>query len=187
MIHIKKSKKTERQMDRGLLLIGGITLAIILLGGSLLYVLDKNDSGRQLAASFSGTDADVVSAAGVHWHPELAIYIHGQKQEIPADIGIGPQYANNRWYDPMMQMTDIHTHDTSGILHWEVMQGPTKKGHARLGNFFEIWGKPFNRQTLFDNANGKDGTLTMKVNGKPSQAFEQYIVRDKDRIEIRFE
>src|SRR3989344_8320277 len=34
-------------------------------------------------------ESDIVSRTGFYWHPELAIYVKGQKQEIPANIGIG--------------------------------------------------------------------------------------------------
>ncbi|GAC1371201.1 MAG: hypothetical protein NVSMB39_4760 [Candidatus Saccharimonadales bacterium] len=85
--------------------------------------------------------ADVVSQQGIHWHPVLSIYIKGVKQDVPANIGFGNQYSKSKWYDPMMNMTDFHTHDNSGTLHWEVMEGPVTKDHVKLGTFFSVWGK----------------------------------------------
>ena len=38
-------------------------------------------------------EGEIVSQGGVHWHPVLSIDIKGIKQEIPANIGIGMQYA----------------------------------------------------------------------------------------------
>lgn len=151
-----------------------IVITIIVIAAvAFLAIGSKPEAMPRL--SFEGSLDEVVSQEGVHYHPELTIVIKGQKQEIPADIGIGSQYKNNRFYDPMMNMTDIHTHDSSGTLHWEVMEGPTKKGHLRLGNFFEIWEKPF-------NANVK-----MLVNGEINQEFDNYLVKDEDRIEIIYE
>ncbi len=131
--------------------------------------------------------AEVISKTGIHWHPQLAIYIKGQKQEIPANIGIGKQYASSKWYDPMMSMTDFHTHDSSGELHWEVMEGPVTKDHVTLKAFFEVWGKTFNANQILDARDRADGTVKMFVNGQPNTKFEDYQVKDKDRIEIRYE
>ena len=133
------------------------------------------------------TDPNIVSAIGIHWHPHLTIFIKGQQQVIPADIGIGYQYRASRFYMTDMQMTDIHTHDDSGTLHWEVMAGPVKKDDVRLGDFFEIWGQPFSSTQILGYRNGPDGTVKMTVNGQPNTDFQNYLVKDKDNIEIRFE
>ncbi len=87
----------------------------------------------------------------------------------------------------MMNMTDFHTHDTSGEIHWEVMQGPVTKDHVALKAFFEVWGKPFNSNQIMDAKNGPDGTVKMTVNGQPNNEFENYQVKDKDKIEVRYE
>lgn len=132
-------------------------------------------------------EGEIVSRGGVHWHPELAIYIKGQKQVVPANIGIGMQYAGYPRFDPMMKMTDMHTHDESGTLHWEVMKGPVTKDDVRIGSFFRVWGKTFSKDCIFDSCNGPDGTVKMFVNGKENAEFENYLVNDKDKIEIRYE
>lgn len=148
---------------------------------------NTGDQMEKLSSSFQGEDAQTISQSGVHWHPELSIYIKGQKKEIPKDLGIGSVYSDHLFYDPMMQMTDIHTHTSDGILHWEVMSGPVKKGHARLKAFFGIWGKTFNANQIFDYQNGQEGTVKMFVNGQESSEYENYVVKDKDKIEIRYE
>ena len=160
-----------------------IALAVITTG--LLY--NKKPKPTVAPAQQSVASSDVVSKTGIHWHPQLAIYIKGKKQVIPANIGIGKQYASSKWYDPMMSMTDFHTHDTSGELHWEVMEGPVTKDHVTLKAFFEVWGKPFNSNQILDVKNGPDGTVKMFVNGQPNTEFENYQVKDKDQIEIKYE
>lgn len=85
-------------MDKGILIIGGVTILVVV----GIIVASQNDKMTKLSNSFRGTDAEVISEQGVHWHPELAIYIRGQKQEIPNNIGIGSQYSNQPFYDPMM-------------------------------------------------------------------------------------
>ena len=130
---------------------------------------------------------EVISKAGIHWHSELKIIIKGKIITIPANIGIGMQYAGYPLYDPMMMMTDIHTHDDSGTLHWEIMEGPVKKEDVRLANFFAVWAKKFDKNCIFEFCNGPEGKVTMSVNGKENTEFQNYLVDDKDKIEIRYE
>lgn len=125
----------------------------------------------------SPVSGDVVSQRGIHWHPELSVYVKGIRQEIPPNIGIGEQYRDHPTYDPMMKMAAIHTHDSSGTLHWEVMDSmaPVTKSMVKLGAFLSIWGKTFGGQPV------------MAVNGKPNSELFNYLVKDKDKIEIRYE
>src|SRR5712692_11320231 len=139
-----------------------IAVAVVALGAAtagLLY--DKKPKASTANTQQAVASNDIVSKTGIHWHPRLTIYIKGQKQEIPANIGIGKQYANSKWYDPMMDMTDFHTHDNSGTLQWEVMDGPVTKEHVQLKAFFEVWGKTFNANQIFDVKNGSSGTVKM--------------------------
>lgn len=77
--------------------------------------------------------ADNVPLA-VHHHFRLAILIDGRDQTIPDRIGIvGRDEA-----DP------IHTHDSSGLIH---IESPVPRDF-RLGDFFAIWGQPFDRESV---------------------------------------
>lgn len=164
-------------MKKSLVITGIFVVVLITLG---IYLSQDNSKSQVLSE-------DVVSEEGIHWHPHLTIYTKGQQQEIPLNIGIGTQYVNSPLYDPMMSMTDMHTHDNSGTLHWEAMQGPVKKDDVKLGVFFKIWGKQFSSNCIFDNCNGKDGSVKMIVNGKDNAEFENYQIKDKDDIVIKFE
>jgi hypothetical protein len=159
-------------------------IAIVVIGAGWFYSRSKSSTTNTQRSAQTG---EIVSSTGIHWHPQLSIYIKGQKQVIPANIGIGKQYANSKWYDPMMSMTDFHTHDTSGELHWEVMEGPVTRDHVTLKAFFEVWGKTFNANQIFDAKNGPDETVKMTVNGQPNTEFNNYQVKDKDKIEVRYE
>ena len=119
-------------------------------------------------------DTDIVSKKGLHWHPELSIEIKAQKQEIPTDIGIGVVH------------NPIHTHDASGTIHIE-MEGLVTKDSIKLGQFFKVWEKQFNSNCIFDFCNGPSGAVKMFVNGKESTEFENYLMQDKDKIEIKYE
>ena len=65
--------------------------------------------------------------------------------------------------------------------------GLVKESDLRLGRFFEIWGKTFSQDCIFDKCAGPQNQLTMLINGKENFEFESYIMRDGDKIEIIFE
>lgn len=143
---------------------------IVILVGAVIFLSKESKS--------SVPKEDVLASNGIHWHPKLAITIDGKKQEIPANIGIGGAVHQ-----------EIHTHDQDakdGVVHLE-MQGVVAKSDTKLGNFFRIWGKEFSSTKLFDKTNGPDGTVKMIVNGKENSEFENYLMRDGDKIEIKYE
>lgn len=139
----------------GVATIIGIT--VLLLGGVAL--LPKAPTG----------EGDAV-AAGLHWHPELQIFVDGEKQQIPANIGLG-----GGGHQP------IHTHTEDveqGVLHFE-FGGVAYTGDLRLGNFFRIWGNK-DMQAAF-------GTLEqMIVNGEENSEFGEYVVQSEDKIELHY-
>jgi hypothetical protein len=72
-----------------------------------------------------------VSALGAegtveHIHQHLDIFVNGKHMTVPALIGI---------YDSQY-ITELHTHDTSGVMHVE----SPKKRNFTLGQFFGVWG-----------------------------------------------
>lgn len=169
-----------------------ITIAVagVIIGGIFLIgrAPARNEIADKTASLATNENADeVISQKGIHWHPDLSITIKGERQSIPSNIGIGMQFAGYPQYDSMMMMTDMHTHDASGQLHWEVMEGPVKKEDIRLGQFFAVWGKKFTNSCIFEKCNGTEGRVIFKINGKDNPDFENYLVQDKDKIEIVFE
>ena len=112
-------------------------------------------------------ESDIISKAGFHWHPKLAIYVKGEKQEIPTNIGIGAVHQQ------------IHTHEdaTEGVIHLE-FQGLVRKQDIVLSQFFKNWGK---------DINSFGANIKMTVNGKENTEFENYIMQDKDKIELRYD
>jgi hypothetical protein len=61
-----------------------------------------------------------------HIHQHLDIFVDGKHVTVPALIGI---------YDSQY-LTELHTHDTSGVMH---VESPTKRDFT-LGQFFGVWG-----------------------------------------------
>lgn len=119
-------------------------------------------------------ESDIVVRQGLHWHPELAISVKGVRQDIPEGIGLG------------LTEHGIHTHDATGVIHLE-FPGLVRKDDTRLGEFFRVWGKRFDASCLFEYCNGPDGKVTLSVNGQENGEFGDYLMRDKDKLEIRYE
>ncbi|MEK6843869.1 MAG: hypothetical protein AABX83_00425 [Nanoarchaeota archaeon] len=113
-----------------------------------------------------GTHQDVK----LHIHSELRIVIDGEEQFIPANIGVLPGI-----------MRPVHTHDATGEIH---MEGPCQRDF-KVGEFFQVWGKEFSSQCIFDKCIDK-GELKIIVNGIQNNEFENYIMRDDDNIVIEY-
>ncbi|HLF53926.1 MAG TPA: hypothetical protein VI544_01990 [Candidatus Nanoarchaeia archaeon] len=109
--------------------------------------------------------------AKLHIHSKLNILINGKQERIPANIGISPGV-----------MRPLHTHELDNEIHNE---GPCARDF-KVGEFFEVWGKRFNSECIFDYCTN-NGTLTMEVNGKNSDLFGDYVMRDDDIIKILYE
>jgi len=136
-------------------------------------------SGGLIAAAIAGivwyavtrppiSESEIVSRTGFHWHPELTIYVNGEKQEIPANIGIGGVH----------QPIHTHTEDAArGVIHME-FQGLVRKEDATISRFFDIWGKDTKSFGSFSK---------MIVNGQENTEFENYVMRDRDKIELYYE
>lgn len=154
---------TERKIFLGI----GVFTILAFAGGVFLV-------SRQDSKTSSVLGEQVISRSGMHWHPHISIFIKGEKQEIPSNVGIGAIHQ------------PIHTHDATGELHLE-FSGVVTKDDVRLGKFFKIWGKQLSSSCIFDKCNGEEGKVKLLVNGKENQEFEKYEMKDKDRIEIRYE
>jgi len=124
----------------------------------------------QIASVLAQPDDSVVSETGIHWHTELAIIIKGQPLLLP----------------PNLSGNDIGTQDSSGKIHWGP-SGRVTQSQLRLGIVFQTWGRPFNSSQILDKQNGPDGTVKMTVNGEPNTEFANYVIKDGDKIEIRYE
>jgi hypothetical protein len=70
----------------------------------------------------------------IHIHQHLDIFVNGKPQVVPANIGI---------YDGQF-LTELHTHDPSGILH---VESPTRR-QFDLGQFFGVWGVRLNADCI---------------------------------------
>ncbi|PIT91222.1 hypothetical protein COU17_01180 [Candidatus Kaiserbacteria bacterium CG10_big_fil_rev_8_21_14_0_10_49_17] len=143
-------------MKNAALIGGGI---VVLLG--LLYVLSL--AGR-------GPQENLVSPNGLHWHPTMTIYVDGEKQPIPANIGlVGRHYP-------------MHTHIEDvgdGVIHFE-FGGKVYRDDLRLKHFFSVW-----NGMMVENAFGR--LNRMLVNGEEITEYGEYVVNQNDAIELFYE
>lgn len=167
--HQKKLEEQKRAQRKRTFKKASKLGAIIIIFGAIVTALSW-----YIAKQPQTPASDVISKSGIHWHPELTISIKGQKQDIPANIGLG------------VTEQSIHTHDATGTLHLEI-QGLVTREDIKLGRFFKIWGKQFNSNCIFDSCNSPNGKVKMLINGKENNEFENYPMQDKDKIEIRYE
>lgn len=154
--------------EKKIIIIGTIVTILIVVGA--IFLLSKGET-------VNVPKDQIVTQQGLHWHPRLTVLIKGEKQEIPANFGLGAVHL------------PIHTHaadSKEGVLHME-MSGLVTKDETKLGKFFQLWGKQFNSNCIFDKCNGSDGIVRMTVNGQETNEFENYLMKDGDKIEVRYE
>lgn len=153
----RKNKGRERLFWIGLAVIGaGVFIALIVMASA------KEPPGRS-----------------DHWHARYAVIVCG----VPR-----PQF-------PFTQ-GGIHTHG-DGVIHSHPHNRSEMGRNANLGRFFASAGVVFARDriefpdgTRYRNGDrcpdGNAGMLRLLVNGKPSDAFDRYVPRDRDTIVIEF-
>jgi hypothetical protein len=90
----------------------------------------------------------------MHIHEHLDIVVNGRVLHgLPAYIGINLQ---------AQFIAELHTHDTSGIIH---VESPTVRTFT-LGNFFDVWGLRFSSRCLGSYCAKGAKVIWAFVNGK---------------------
>lgn len=134
-------------------IIGSILLVGVL-GGLLWW-----------SAALQTNDPEVVSAKGIHWHPELKVFVKGVAQPVQQNLGLGAVHS------------PLHTHEDLPIVHLE-FEGLVKKQDITLGKFFTLWGK---------DIRSLGTTLRMTVNGVENTEYENYVFKEGDKIELFYD
>ncbi|MHB1488691.1 MAG: hypothetical protein ACYCZM_14290 [Acidimicrobiales bacterium] len=106
--------------------------------------------------------AAAVVAAGLHMlssegqvehiHIHLDVIVNGQAVPVPAGIGIDQS---------TQQISPVHTHDASGIIH---IESPTLTSYT-LGEFFSEWAQPLTATNLGPIQATSSEELRFYVNG----------------------
>jgi len=158
-LKIEQSKKTKAQKHIWVWVVAIIAVAVI--GFGIYRYLFTGPVDGNLASD--PLKSCVNHTGGMHIHPNINISIDGIAQEIPANIGIS-----------VACMRPLHTHDSSGTIHVEF----PRQHDFRLGDFFTLWDRPFNKEGY---------SVVMTVNGGENTEYENLILKDGDRIELNYE
>lgn len=98
-----------------------------------------------------------------HIHPTLTIFIDGDEETIPANLGIEGSC-----------MREVHTHDTTGSIHIET----AKLGSTyTLADFFTVWGEEHDRQGY---------VLEITQDGEVKESVEDVILSDHSVIQMSY-
>lgn len=165
----KREEQVHRKDFKKKMRVATLSIAALVILGGIVWVYAQSST----ASSTPGSR--IISRYGIHWHPHLSILIKGKEVAIPAGIGLTGARESS-----------IHTHDPDGIIHLEFNGRVTEK-NTELKNFFEVWGKDFSKDSLLGNKSGAKGKVIMLVNGKENLEFENYHMKDGDKIELKFE
>jgi hypothetical protein len=101
-----------------------------------------------------GIRCDAAEGVKMHIHPHLTILDHGKPVAIPEDVG--RPLAGQCFYW-------IHTHTPDGIIH---IESPNFREFT-LGEFFDIWGQPFDAHDVAGAKPRSGETVKVFVDGEP--------------------
>ena len=135
----------------------------------------------------SSTDPDPISqdcldhnGLARHDHAVLKIFINGNEEPIPGNVGIMTDICN----EDGENMHAVHTHDNSGRLHIE----SNEDIDIPIGVFFDIWGHHFDETGIFEYRVNSTHELIMTVGGQEINQYDDYLLVDtSDIIEIRYQ
>lgn len=157
----------RRKRKKYMTIIIPIIVAVIAAGvvGAVLYKPAP-------ALAVSGVECHGAEANTYHVHSHLDLFVDGQRQEVPAQIGILSSPSCLFW---------LHTHSADGVIH---IESPTQKGFT-LGQFLDIWSQTHaGSKPLFDAVANK--TVTVYVNGTQVQDYRSIPLESRKQIVLAY-
>lgn len=139
---VKEKEKIEKESFRISKKIIIVITLIVVASTSTIYSMSNHHASRDI----DGIQCNQMEQAVFHIHSHLDVYVNGQHQTIPSQIGIIPNSC----------LYWLHTHDPTGIIHIEAPEYTT----FTLGQFLDIWSKSFEKTGI------PIGTPKSYVNGK---------------------
>jgi len=126
------------------------------------------NNGKELQLRLRAIGLDPLRQEGqvVHIHQHLDLYAADTRVTVPAQVGID---AGGGF------ISDLHTHDTSGIMH---VESPTQRTFT-LGQFFAVWGVQLSPSCIGGLCKAGDKRLRIWVNGQPVTADPTRIVLEE--------
>jgi hypothetical protein len=112
-------------------------------------------NGDQAQARSEAIGLPPESPVTMHEHSNLQIFVHGETQPIPTDIGIDTSV------DPAF-VSSLHTHDETGTVHMESSESRT----FTVGEFFDIWGVRLSPSCMGAHCQDAENRLRVFVDGE---------------------
>ncbi len=178
---IKEMKRTEREESRVSASENAGRKKIIkssVKWGILILVLAGIVLLFYRAAKIS-SDFEPYTEGSVHWHADFDVFLCGERLDFSSLGG-----ANTHVGSPL-----LHTHGD----HKVHIEGAVSRAEdISIGNFFTAIGHKLSSNSFDDYTNendrcGGDNSVVLLVNGEENPEFENYILKDGDVIEVRYE
>jgi len=137
--------------NKSILLIGGVALVAI---GVLLW---PSISGEEKLIE----RVQCITSERFHIHTELKIFVDGQEEVVPANIGIKPGCTR-----------ELHTHDIDGEIH---VESAVDRGY-KFSDFLWAWDESLDRPGY---------SLVMTVDGEET-TNPDFVMKDKQQIVLNY-
>ncbi len=168
-------KKNNEELVKALFL----SLISILILSSVYYLNNpqENEDGKE--NDYLKSEICYYALNGIvadhHYHLQLNITIDDERIEIPMNIGFERDSEGKTIF-----LHPIHTYDNSGRIHVET----TKNATAKLGFFFDIWGKEFAENRILNYTADDEHSVEIYMNGNKIETYGETILEPYSFIEI---
>ncbi len=150
---MKAKKKPGKIQRRDIYYIAGavavLAVAIALIGSREVPKPEIIAHGEQVA---------------YHHHVRFEYYLDGQKQVVPANIGVPIDQNHPLGRYGVAGIVPIHTHETDGLIH---MESKDEEKPFTFGEFLELWGLDLT-----------DKQAALLANGERITDMEGYVLKD---------
>lgn len=145
-----------------------VTIVLVVVALICLFVLANLTKNKNISY-FGNTDIACLTQGhqnlAFHVHPKMKISVDGVNETIPANIGINAGC-----------MSEIHTHDATGEIHVESINGDRLK-EMSLADLYKVWGTSPER----------DGyNLEIYLNGELKNSVVEIPIIDHSQIEMKY-
>ena len=168
-------KKNNEELVKALFL----SLISILILSSVYYLNNPQEKEDGKESDYLKSEICYYALNGIvadhHYHLQLNITIDDERIEIPMNIGFERDSEGKTIF-----LHPIHTYDNSGRIHVET----TKNATAKLGFFFDIWGKEFAENRILNYTADDEHSVEIYMNGNKIETYGETILEPYSFIEI---
>jgi hypothetical protein len=168
-------KKNNEELVKALFL----SLISILILSSVYYLNNPQENEDEKENDYLKSEICYYALNGIvadhHYHLQLNITIDDERIEIPMNIGFERDSEGKTIF-----LHPIHTYDNSGRIHVET----TKNATAKLGFFFDIWGKEFAENRILNYTADDEHSVEIYMNGNKIETYGETILEPYSFIEI---